>query len=88
MHAGDLLAGLIQASPFYLLVAFVAVRSRTLAREGRPVPTGRLCLIAAGVAGFFGVLPLDFMRSALFAITGAVGVMIGLSHRRALVPAS
>ena len=45
-------------------------------------------LLAAGVAGFFGVLPLDFMRSALFAITGAVGVMIGLSHRRALVPAS
>ena len=38
MSAGELLAGLIQASPFYLLVAFVAVRSRTLAREGRPGP--------------------------------------------------
>ena len=50
MTGGDLLAGLIQASPFYLLVAFVAVRARTLAREGRPVPTGRLALIAAGVA--------------------------------------
>ena len=50
MHAGDLLAGLIQASPFYLLVAFVVVRSRTLAREGRPVPGYRLGLIAAGVA--------------------------------------
>lgn len=58
MHAGDLLAGLIQASPFYVLVAFVAVRSRTLAREGRPVPTGRLCLIAAGVAvGVLADLP-------------------------------
>ena len=31
-------AGLIQASPFYLLVAFVALRARTLAREGRPGP--------------------------------------------------
>ena len=50
MHAGDLLAGLIQASPFYLLVAFVVVRSRTLDREGRPVPGYRLGLIAAGVA--------------------------------------
>jgi len=58
MHAGDLLAGLIQASPFYLLVAFVAVRSRTLAREGRPVPAGRLCLIAGGVAvGVLADLP-------------------------------
>ena len=58
MHAGDLLAGLIQASPFYLLVAFVAGRSRTLAREGRPVPTGRLCLIAGGVAvGVLADLP-------------------------------
>src|SRR5215210_3714388 len=50
MQAGDLLAGLIQASPFYLLVAFVVRRARTLAREGRPVPTYRLALIAAGVA--------------------------------------
>ena len=50
MTGGDLLAGLIQASPFYVLVAFVAVRSRTLAREGRPVPAYRLGLIAAGVA--------------------------------------
>ena len=45
-------------------------------------------LLAVGVAGFFGALPLDFVRSALFAITGAAGVMIGLSHRRALVPLS
>src|SRR5215210_2944687 len=50
MQAGDLLAGLIQASPFYLLVAFVVRRARTLAREGRPVPTYRLALIAGGVA--------------------------------------
>ena len=50
MSGGDLLAGLIQASPFYLLVAFVGVRARTLARENRPVPTYRLALIAAGVA--------------------------------------
>jgi putative membrane protein len=50
MNASQLLAGLIQASPFYLLVALVVVRSRTLARENRPVPTGRLALIAAGVA--------------------------------------
>jgi putative membrane protein len=50
MSGGDLLAGLIQASPFYLLVAFVVVRARTLAREHRPVPTHRLALIAAGVA--------------------------------------
>src|SRR5215210_425490 len=50
MQAGDLLAGLIQASPFYFLAAFVVRRARTLAREGRPVPTYRLALIAAGVA--------------------------------------
>ena len=50
MSASELLAGLIQASPFYLLVAFVATRARTLAREGRPVPTSRLALVAAGVA--------------------------------------
>ena len=53
-------------------------------------------LLGIGIAGFvpalnaggvlFGVLPMDFMRSALFAITGAVGVMIGLSPRRALTP--
>lgn len=53
-------------------------------------------LLAIGIAGFvpalnadgvlFGVLPMDLMRSALFAITGAVGVMIGLSRRRELTP--
>src|SRR5215211_8783293 len=54
----DVLAGLIQASPFYLLVAFVAIRARTLASEGRPVRTVRLALIAAGVAvGVLADLP-------------------------------
>src|SRR5215216_7072907 len=50
MSTTQLLSGLIQASPFYLLVGFVVVRSRTLAREERPVPAGRLALVAAGVA--------------------------------------
>ena len=50
MSATDIVSVLVQASPFYLLTAVVAVRARTLAREGRPVPTGRLALIAAGVA--------------------------------------
>ncbi len=55
-------------------------------------------LLLIGIAGFvpalnadgvlFGVLPMDLMRSALFAITGAVGVMIGLSRRRSLTPTS
>jgi hypothetical protein len=51
-----------------------------------------IVLLAIGVAGFvpalspdgllFGVMPMDMVRSALFAITGAVGIMIGLSRRR------
>ena len=51
-------------------------------------------LLAIGIAGFvpalnpdgvlFGVLPMDPLRSALFAITGAVGVMIGLRRTRSL----
>ena len=51
-----------------------------------------IVLLGIGVAGFvpalspdgmlFGVMPMDMMRSALFAITGAVGIMIGLSRRR------
>ena len=57
-----------------------------------------IALLAIGVAGFvpglnpdgllFGVMPMDVMRSALFAITGAVGIMIGLSRRRSLPPTS
>lgn len=53
-------------------------------------------LLAIGIAGFvpaltpggvlFGVLPVDTLRSALFIITGAVGVMIGLAGRRELPP--
>jgi hypothetical protein len=49
-------------------------------------------LLAIGVAGFvpaltpdgvlFGVMPMDTLRSALFAITGVVGIMIGLGKRR------
>ena len=55
-----------------------------------------VALLAIGIAGFvpglvtdgvlFGVLPMDTMRSALFAITGAVGIMIGLANRRELPP--
>jgi hypothetical protein len=51
-----------------------------------------IALLAFGVAGFvpalspdgmlFGVMPMDTMRSALFAITGAVGIMIGLRRPR------
>jgi len=50
MSATDIVSVLVQASPFYLLTALVAVRARTLAREGRPVRPRRLALIAAGVA--------------------------------------
>lgn len=55
-----------------------------------------LALLAIGIAGFvpglvadgvlFGVLPMDTLRSALFVITGAVGIMIGLASRRDLPP--
>jgi hypothetical protein len=51
-----------------------------------------IALLAVGIAGFvpglnqdgllFGVMPMDAMRSALFAITGAVGIMIGLRRPR------
>jgi len=46
-----------------------------------------IVLLGIGIAGFvpalspdgmlFGVMPMDMVRSALFAITGAVGIMIG-----------
>ena len=55
-----------------------------------------IALLAIGIAGFvpglvsdgmlFGVLPMDTMRSALFAITGVAGIMIGLAGRRELPP--
>ncbi len=54
-----------------------------------------IVLLLVGIAGFvpaltpggmlFGVMPMDMMRSILFAVTGAVGIMIGLTHRRELV---
>jgi hypothetical protein len=55
-----------------------------------------IALLAIGIAGFvpglaadgvlFGVLPMDTLRSALFVITGAVGILMGLSSRRELPP--
>jgi hypothetical protein len=55
-------------------------------------------LVAVGIAGFvpaltpdgvlFGVLPADTLRSALFIVTGAVGILIGLNSRRELPPAT
>ena len=52
-----------------------------------------IALIAIGVAGFvpsltqdgllFGVMPMDQLRSILFIVTGAFGVLIGISRRRA-----
>jgi hypothetical protein len=55
-------------------------------------------LVAVGVAGFvpaltpdgvlFGVLPVDTLRSALFIVTGAVGILIGLNSRRELPPST
>ena len=54
-----------------------------------------IVLLLVGIAGFvpaltpggmlFGVMPMDIMRSILFAVTGAVGIMIGLTRRRELV---
>jgi hypothetical protein len=55
-----------------------------------------IVLLAIGIAGFvpaltpdgvlFGVLPVDTVRNALFIVTGAVGIMIGLASRRELPP--
>lgn len=50
MSAEELLAGLIRASPLYVLAAIFVLRSRRLAREGRPVSGWRLALFAAGIA--------------------------------------
>jgi len=54
-----------------------------------------IVLLLVGIAGFipqltpggvlFGVMPMDTLRSVLFLVTGAVGIMIGATHRRALV---
>ena len=55
-----------------------------------------LVLLALGVACFlpglaadgtlFGMFPVTTPLALAFIVTGAVGVMIGLSHRRALTP--
>ena len=52
-----------------------------------------IALLAIGVAGFvpqltqdgmlFGVMPMDQLRCILFIVTGAFGIFIGLSRRRA-----
>ena len=57
-----------------------------------------IVLLALGVAGFvpalnpggqlFGLFPMDLLMSALFAVTGAIGIAIGLSARRGLTPPS
>ena len=51
-----------------------------------------IVLLAIGISGFipqlnhdgmlFGVMPMDAMRCILFIVTGAVGVLIGVSRRR------
>jgi hypothetical protein len=54
-----------------------------------------IVLLLVGIAGFipqltpggmlFGVVPMDTLRSVLFVITGVAGILIGVTHRRALV---
>ena len=53
-----------------------------------------IVLLAIGISGFvpqlnhdgmlFGVMPMDQLRSILFIVTGAVGILIGVTHRRAV----
>jgi len=53
-------------------------------------------LLALGIAAFipgiavdgvlFGMFPVTTMLALAFIFTGAIGVMIGLSHRRSLPP--
>jgi hypothetical protein len=55
-----------------------------------------IALLALGVAGFvpqlnpdgqlFGVMPMDTVMSALFAVTGVIGIAIGIAGRRDLTP--
>jgi hypothetical protein len=50
-----------------------------------------IVLLAIGISGFipqlnpdgmlFGVMPMDQLRSILFIVTGAIGVLIGVTHR-------
>jgi cytochrome c oxidase assembly factor CtaG len=51
MSGQELLGGLIQASPVYVVGAVFAVRARTLARQGRPLAGWRIGLFAAGLLG-------------------------------------
>lgn len=51
-----------------------------------------IVLLAIGVSGFvpqlnhdgllFGVMPMDPLRSILFIVTGALGILIGVTRRR------
>jgi hypothetical protein len=53
-------------------------------------------LLAAGLAGFvpalspngvvFGIFPMDSLKSALFIVTGLVGIGIGMTRSRSLPP--
>jgi len=53
-------------------------------------------LLALGLAGFvpdlnpdgqlFGVLPMNMIMSALFALSGIAGIALGISSRRTLTP--
>lgn len=50
MSAEALAAGLIRASPLYLLAVILVLRARALRAAGRPVAGWRLALFAAGIA--------------------------------------
>jgi Na+/melibiose symporter-like transporter len=55
-------------------------------------------LLALGLAGFvpalnpdgllFGVMPMNTVMSALFALSGIAGIALGMSSRRTLTPPS
>lgn len=52
----------------------------------------RLALIAGillllfGIAGFAGLYAANVTHAAIYAVVGVIGIMVGLSHRRQLVP--
>ena len=50
MSGEELVAGLIRASPLYVLAVIFVLRARRLAREGRPVAGWRVALFAVGIA--------------------------------------
>ena len=57
-----------------------------------------IALLAIGIAGFvpalnndgvvFGFMPMDTVRSVLFALTGLAGIALGMSNRRPMVPST